>query len=165
MIVKTVNTEIGTPVEECNKVHLNDVWQCLLYETAYKFIEVRSLLVNSMYDTWSLANILGTNCVKGNDLADCDQTQIHAIQEHHQRFIKFGGEYLAKPGNSIWAIACANHVYLTYDFYFSSPLEAVPMLSDNTCRKTVSDWIGGKEVKVFDVVSWPDNQPCAHLRP
>lgn len=118
-----------------------------------------------MYDSWSLANILGLKCIKGNDLGGCDQTQLHAAQQYHQKFLQFGAEYLAKPGNSIWAIACANHVYLTVDFYFSSPLETVPMFSNNTCQHTIAEWMKGTDVKIFDVVAWPDNAPCAHLRP
>lgn len=165
MITKTSYVEPSSPIEDCNAANVGQVWRCTLYEEAYKYINVRSLLVQSMYDTWSLPNILGTKCIKGNDLADCDQTQMHAIQQHHQRFMQFGVEYLSKPSNNIWAIACANHVYLCTDFYFSSPLEAVPELSENTCQHTIAEWIAGQDVKVFDVVSWPNNVPCAHLRP
>jgi hypothetical protein len=108
-----------------------------LFQDAFPALNVRSLIVNSIYDTWAIENVLGAKCVKGNDLSECNNAQLTAIQGLRERMMAAAEMFATRSNVALWMIACANHVYLTSEFYFSSPLETVPMHSDNTSEKAV----------------------------
>lgn len=49
-------------------------------EELYKFIRVPLFPIQSLYDTWSVANILGVGCISGQSMANCNETQRNYIE-------------------------------------------------------------------------------------
>ena len=43
-------------------------------ENIFKHIKVPQFPLQSLYDTWSIPNILGINCISGGSLNACNKT-------------------------------------------------------------------------------------------
>ena len=48
-------------------------------EYIHPYIKVPLFPINSLYDSWSLPNILGISCGSGGSLAGCNQGQMQVI--------------------------------------------------------------------------------------
>jgi hypothetical protein len=66
--MKLSNEEVDPPNESCVKANPTETWKCMFAEYNYAYINVPLFAIQSVYDTWSLANILGLTCVKGGSL-------------------------------------------------------------------------------------------------
>lgn len=57
------NTEIDPPIPECVLDNPTEKWKCMFAQYQFPYIRTPLFPVNSLYDSWSLPNILGINCV------------------------------------------------------------------------------------------------------
>ena len=80
-------------------------------ENLYKFIKTPIFAIQSLYDTWSIPNVIGVNCVSGNSLSKCNDEQISYIENYHQNTEKVLRQLSIDPKNGVWAPVCADHVY------------------------------------------------------
>ena len=64
------------PVKECVDANPGNTWKCMFAEYIHPFINVPQFPINSLYDSWSLPNILGITCGSGGSLANCNQGQM-----------------------------------------------------------------------------------------
>ena len=46
-------------------------------------MKVPQFVIQSPYDSWSIPNILGINCLDGISLANCDDDQLKYIEDYH----------------------------------------------------------------------------------
>lgn len=90
------------------------------------------MVVNSMYDPAALKTVLGSNCIKGNDLTFCLSVEIQAIEGYHSDLLRVLNVFMSSKNGSVWGIACAGNNYLSSDFYFSDISESVPAGSGET---------------------------------
>ena len=128
----------------------------------YPYLQVPLFSVNSLYDTWSIANILGITCIDSfGSLKNCLDSDRHIIEDYKKNSTDVLTQIAAINGNGVWGIACAGHSYLYYNA-MNSPNFRVPGGSDNTIEFSVAAWIiGFKQNTHIDTVSWPNNKECA----
>ena len=130
----------------------------------HKFITAPLFPIQSLYDTWSIPNILGLNCLKGNILTNCNSTQTQQIEDYHRATTNVLFEIGQKDGNGFWAPACLDHVYSQGSKYTSANYR-VPMLTEFSENRCLSDWMEGISDpfshKHIDMGKWPSNMPCS----
>lgn len=116
----------------------------------------------SLYDSWSLYNILGIRCVDGASLAKCSNDELAAIESYHQSTQRVLFEIGNRNQNGIWAPVCINHCYLSNDYY-SSTKYRIPLSSDYSLIRSVQQWMEGAEEnpRHIDFGNWPGNKPCS----
>ena len=68
-LLKYSNEEIGTPNSQCNNAYKNELWRCMFAQYLVDFISAPLFAPQSLYDSWSLYNIVGIRCVDGSSLA------------------------------------------------------------------------------------------------
>jgi hypothetical protein len=74
-LMKFSNAEIDPPVPECVEAFNNSIENCMFIENIYMYVKVPLFVSQSLYDTWSIPNILGVDCVVGHlNLAKCNST-------------------------------------------------------------------------------------------
>jgi hypothetical protein len=70
-LFKLSNVEIGPPVTDCVKNYPTQPFKCMMAEYMVKFIKTPIFPIQSLYDSWSIPNILNIRCLKGASLANC----------------------------------------------------------------------------------------------
>ena len=70
-LLKLSNTETGTPISACNQACPNELWKCMFAEHIFKFINAPIFTPQSLYDSWSLYNIIGVRCPDHQSLTEC----------------------------------------------------------------------------------------------
>lgn len=66
--LKICSVDATPPIEECVDDFDDDnygFWQCMLVQNIAKYLKAPAFIVNSLYDSWSLEQILGIKCLKG----------------------------------------------------------------------------------------------------
>jgi hypothetical protein len=71
--MKLSNVEIDLPVPECVQHFKDDKVSCFFAQNIHRFIKVPLFPLQSLYDTWSIANILGISCITGGSLQKCTE--------------------------------------------------------------------------------------------
>ena len=113
---------------------------CFFAQNLHKYIKVPLFAIQSLYDTWSISNILGISCIVNSSLNECTDAERKVIEEYRDDTTKILKEITSRKGNGAWAPACANHVYTRETSYFNSDFR-VPKNTGNSVSKTVKDWI------------------------
>ena len=75
------------------------------------FITAPMFIIQSLYDTWSVYNILGIRCINGNSLANCSSKDIDVIEEYHRNTTNAIFAMASNNQNGFFAPACAIHVF------------------------------------------------------
>ena len=70
------NTEVDPPTEECVKANPNEKWKCLFGEYLHQYITVPLFPIQSLYDSWSLPNILHISCGSAGTFANCTKAEL-----------------------------------------------------------------------------------------
>lgn len=89
----------------------------------HKYIQVPIFAINSLYDSWSLPNILGISCQSGGSLANCNQGQMQVIEEYKKNTTAVLKDITKNQSNGCWAPACSDHVYSTGVHFYSTSFE------------------------------------------
>lgn len=74
--IKMSSVDSDPPIEQCVEDYYDDnfgKWHCLLVEVIAQYLTVPTFIVNSLYDIWSLEEIVGFKCIKGKSLANCSE--------------------------------------------------------------------------------------------
>lgn len=104
-------------------------WKCMFAEHNYAFIKVPLFSIQSMYDSWSLPNILGIGCQNAGSLAGCTPAQLEYIEQYHANTTAVLKKIGSSKSNGFWAPSCSNHVYST-STAFSSASFRIPAGSE-----------------------------------
>lgn len=128
----------------------------------HPFITTPFFTPQSLYDSWSLYNIVGIRCMDGYSLAKCKADELATIESYHQSTMQVLFEISSKNENGVWAPVCINHCYLSNDYY-SSPSYRIPSKSDFSLIYSVQQWMEGADEtsRHLDFGSWPGNSPCS----
>jgi hypothetical protein len=73
--MKISNDEIDPPIPECVQAYPNEKWRCMFAQYQFPFIRTPLFPVNSLYDSWSIPNILGINCEASGSLKGCTDAE------------------------------------------------------------------------------------------
>lgn len=86
------------------------------------YIKAPMFIIQSLYDTWSIGNILRIPCVYDSSLAYCDPPKKMRIEEYHKNTTNAIIEMMYKNPNinGVFAPVCANHVYSTLGSYYNT---------------------------------------------
>lgn len=68
----------------------------MLAQHIHEFIKVPLFAAQSLYDSFSLYNIVGIRCVNGISLANCNNDEKALIEAYHQSTIKVLSEISKK---------------------------------------------------------------------
>lgn len=161
-LLKYSNEEIGTPNAQCNQAYKNELWKCMFAQYLVDYISAPIFAPQSLYDSWSLYNIVGIRCVDGSSLAACSKVDRDIIEDYHRQTVEVMFKIASSNTNGAWAPVCINHCYLTTSYY-SSPNYRIPSNSEFSLIKAVGDWISGVEStsRHIDFGDWPLNKPCS----
>ena len=88
-------------------------WRCIFAEYVVPFIQSRLFVMQNLYDSWQLKNILGVTCTDyGQNLSRCDAREMGQIQAYgadmRARLARYIG--LAGPVTGVYAPSCIAHV-------------------------------------------------------
>lgn len=85
------------------------------------YIKAPMFLIQSLYDTWSIQNIIGIPCIIDSSLAYCMSNQKSIIENYHKNTTDTILEMVqGNPNiNGIFAPVCANHGYGKFASYYS----------------------------------------------
>lgn len=88
--------------EDLNKLigsycDLDEKWKCFIPEYFLHKIKVPVFLAQPLYDSWSLLNLVGTDCFLNSELLDkCDNLQVEKIKKYNSKLVsilsKFANE-------------------------------------------------------------------------
>lgn len=128
----------------------------------HPFISVPIFAPQSLYDSWSLYNIVGIRCVEGFSISKCSQQDLSLIESYRQSTLQVMFEIGSKNQNGVWAPVCINHCYLSNNFYSSNNYR-IPQNSDYSLIKSVQYWMESSDEnpRHIDFGSWPLNAPCS----
>jgi O-palmitoleoyl-L-serine hydrolase len=138
--MKFSNAEVDPPTDECVKENRNELWKCMFGEYLHTYIKVPQFSIISLYDSWSLPNILGIGCGSGGSFVNCSQGQMEFINEYRLNTSAVLKEIGKDSKNGVWGIACSSHVYSIYSAFYS-PNVRIPANSDNSNAATLRDWL------------------------
>lgn len=132
-------------------------------EEIIKYMKTPVFAIESLYDTWSIPNILGLSCLNGSSLHNCNDQQLAYIDQYHKnvtRVLKSLVTHNSK--NGYWAPACAFHTSITGSAFYGANYR-IPERSNNSEVTTLLNWIienpGSHEH--IDSQPWPSNHPCS----
>ena len=79
-------------------------------------------IIQSLYDSWSVPNILGVSCIDDSSLINCDSFKKTAIEEYHRNTTNAIFEMTSRNPNinGFFAPVCANHVYAWGSAYYNT---------------------------------------------
>jgi hypothetical protein len=64
--------------------------------------------------------------------------------------------------NSIWTIACSQHVYAVWGEFYDAPAQKIPESSGMTVRNAIERFVlEGERINLVDQGPWPANSACA----
>lgn len=163
-LMKLSNAEVDPPVPQCIKAYPTEKWRCMFAEYLYPHIQTPLFPVNSLYDTWSIPNILGISCINSTgSLAGCSDGDRHTIDEYKKNLTTVLGKIATLTGNGAWGISCAQHSHLV-STVINNLKYAVPGGSNNTIEFSIASWIVGfKQNNHIDTVDWPNNKACSGI--
>lgn len=121
--------------------------------------------VESLYDSWSVPNILGISCINSGSLQDCSQSDRAALEVYHKSTESVLNDITVREGNGAWSPACSNHCYMHASAWTNSNNFAVPYGSNYTIHRSVQEWYNkiksGENYTHVDRSAWPSNTGCA----
>lgn len=111
-LFKLSNTESNPPVPDCVKAFPGEPYMCMLAENMHKHIKTPLFPVQSLYDSWSLPNILNIRCAKSESLRDCKPDELAFVEQYHRNTSRVLEEIASRAGNGCWAPVCVDHGYI-----------------------------------------------------
>ena len=163
--MKLSNVEVNPPMKECVDINPSAKWSCMFAEHLHQYIKVPQFPIQSLYDSWSLPNILGINCGVAGSFANCTSGQMEVIDKYRQNTSEVLKSIADNFKNGLWAPACSNHVYST-GAAFASANFRVPASSEFSAIYSLEQWYAGvgDHPAHLDTVAWPDNKPCSGVK-
>jgi len=158
------NVTAGLNQECVEQTPLQLRWRCFFAEHTYPHIHTPLFVINSMYDSWQLGNVVApsddgidwSGCLN-NFPAQCSSAQITEFQQFHSAMLaSFVNQGVTAGTNGLYAISCYIHALAISDRYWSAPTVA-----GKTMRDAFSDWYYNRNVshKLVDC-AYPCNKSC-----
>jgi hypothetical protein len=76
------NQEVDPPNTECVISNREAKWKCMFAQYNFPYILIPLFPIQSLYDSWSLPNILGIGCEHSGSLSACNSSQIYYIDQY-----------------------------------------------------------------------------------
>lgn len=161
-LMKLSNAEVDPPVPNCIKAYPTEKWRCMFAQYMYPHIQTSLFPVQSLYDTWSVPNILGINCIDATgSLKGCSDGDRHTIDDYKKNTTAVLTGIAGMTGNGAWGVSCAEHGYLHYNA-MNNPKFTVPEGSPYTIEFSIASWIVGFKLNNhIDTIDWPNHHTCA----
>jgi hypothetical protein len=80
--MQIANVETDPVNSKCVEANPDEKWKCLMAPYLINYIDVPVFFVQSLYDQWSIPNILHTDCVWDGTLYNCTVDQLNYIEQH-----------------------------------------------------------------------------------
>jgi hypothetical protein len=160
--MKLSNAESPIPVPECVRDWPGYEWKCMFAHHLYQYMRAPIFVTQSLYDSWSLYNILGIRCVEKDSLSKCNPDELAYIESYHRNTSLVLFNITENNINGAWAPACINHCYISDRF--NNPNYSIPQGSNYTLMQSIKYWIDGADEssRHIDFGEWPDsNKPCS----
>lgn len=74
------NKQTAVIPPDCGSYYSDEPWKCMMGQYLLPFIRSPLFIVESLYDSWSLTQILGLKCVVGRSIEPCSQEQRSLIE-------------------------------------------------------------------------------------
>lgn len=154
----------GSLNKRCRQKFRNEQWKCVFPQYYLDVLDIRTFVVNSLYDSSEITYSLCIDCCFRWWCRACDKKEIFKIRALHEGHIKAVSDLTDRADNGVWMPACVEHTM--GETKWTDQSWAVPAGSGNTMAKVVQNWLAKKDVdghqfKYVDDVHWPDNHGCA----
>jgi len=135
-------------------------------ENIHPFIKAPLFPVNPLYDSWSIPNILGINCVTGDhSISQCSAADRAHLEDYQKATKAVLDKIVSKKGNGAWAPSCADHTYVSYGAWLDPNHYAVPVNSNFNIHESVHRWYLNASATEnhahIDSQPWPSNTGCS----
>lgn len=146
----------------------NERWKCMFPEYYIDVFSVRTLAINSLYDSSELECTLRLECCIGQTRCHrssrCMGKSVELFKSLRREHMRAWAPLLNRTGNGLWAPACVGHT-LSWG-QWTDPSWEVPAGSGNTQAAVVQRWLAkddsdGRGFDYQDEVAWPNNSPCS----
>ena len=110
-----VNKDYPYPQRACVEANPTTPAVCFLAETMLHYIESPVFISESLYDSWSVPNILGISCIADGTMSKCseaDKQKINLFRGDTATLLKTATS--AKNNRGLWAPACIFHCYSNF---------------------------------------------------
>jgi hypothetical protein len=146
---------------DCLKDYKNEPHLCLIPEYLMKYVKVPVLLLQALYDSWQLWDILEEKCVNDyKNLNHCNDSQkknVIDLKNYTKKKLEIAVKQ--KKNLSVWSPACVFHCYDNSlrgtSFYEVRGVNIDQVLGDFLKNK------GEKQIVLIDELEWPNNQKCS----
>ncbi|KAL4453938.1 hypothetical protein ABPG74_003821 [Tetrahymena malaccensis] len=141
-----------------------DFYKCILPEYSWKYINVDTFIVGSLYDIWQYYSIYQFKCAK--DFNNCDQETINFMNLlKDEEYNQVSAILKQKTNWGAWLVSCPFHGIIQSDYIYDPKL-SIPSGSQFTIWYSVQAWFEGKTgslVQRLDRENWPNNSGCANI--
>lgn len=112
----------------------------MLAQYLHKYITTPIFVIQSLYDSWAIENILHVHCLNGSSLAQCSGEEMKYIDEYRRNTTAILGEIVGAEGNGGWGVGCAMHGFLHASRTYSTNYR-IPAGSANSIDLTLYNWL------------------------
>jgi hypothetical protein len=151
------------PNSKCQAANPENIEKCFYASELVKYVDpaVEVFFLQSYYDGWAMAEILGLDCTEEfASLSECTEKHREAIQAYHKKISDNMHEMVKLPNVRAFGISCVAH-FFTHGRWDDEDF-SVPMEKNNTAVNIVNDWIHNKPRQIYlDEQPWPSNHPCS----
>lgn len=134
----------------------------MLVEVIMKYIKVPAFIVNSLYDTWALEEIIGFKCIRGHSLANCSEAEKRLMESYKTNLTQVFSQFSGTTITGVWAPACLHASILNTTLAVSQNYR-VPEGSQWSAANAIGKWLQDPTTPLIhiDQVSWPSNHACS----
>ena len=137
---------------DCIESNEIDGWQCFMAQYTYPYIQTPIFVLNSLYDTWQLGNILQLGC----NPPDCNNTRMLEFFAWRTTFLNALKPVIQWGQNGVFADACLQHCQSVNDI----PWSIIKVWGQNA-HDTFSDWYINKRGTRTGIDGvYPNNPTC-----
>jgi hypothetical protein len=159
--MKFSNAEVDLPNPECMKEFPDAKENCMFAQNLYQHIKVPLFPAQSLYDSWSISNILNLDCIQ-NGISTCSQEDRNLIEENRRNVTDVLRRISKDPKNGVYGLGCVWHGLLDNPAYMLRKIN-VPQYSQCTPGVALGAWMQSpdKDNVHIDYDPWPGNKPCS----
>ena len=85
----------------------NEHWKCLFPQYSVKYVRSKIYIVNSLYDSWQIFNILGIEC--STHVEDCSEEDLESIMKYKSTTVKALRPVRKNLHMGLYALSCLQH--------------------------------------------------------
>ena len=143
--------------QECvTKMKRKDSWKCLFPQYLLPHVRSPLFIVNPLYDSWQLGNILKVGCV--SRLENCSDDEQAAIKKYKQLTLEALNPIQSSSRVGLFADSCVLHGQVVYTLQWQNV-----RVKGQSMHSSFSSWIKnqGSRISLIDSDDYPDlNTSC-----